>query len=122
MALFSGSHTIDPAGAQQEYAAVARPGQQAHAAYLLIRDTTRFTEPPSWSTSRASPARSSTHLMQHHALRGGDGGHFDLDAELKIWQGTDQKTFTKGVDIYEVQAILPQFAAASGDRPRPCGA
>ena len=41
--------------------------------------------------------------------------HFDLDAELKIWiSGTHEpieKTFTKGVDIYEVQAILTQFVA-----------
>ena len=40
---------------------------------------------------------------------------FDLDAELKIWvSGTPtpiEKTFTKGVDIYEVQAILTQFVA-----------
>ncbi|GAA3887293.1 hypothetical protein GCM10023084_44890 [Streptomyces lacrimifluminis] len=42
-------------------------------------------------------------------------GTFDLDAELRIWiPGTPtpvQKTFTKGVDIYEVQAILTQFVA-----------
>ncbi|MEU9757340.1 PH domain-containing protein, partial [Streptomyces althioticus] len=39
----------------------------------------------------------------------------DLDAELKIWISSSptpiQKTFTKGVDIYEVQAILTQFVA-----------
>lgn len=42
-------------------------------------------------------------------------GTFDLDAELKIWvSGSSvpiEKTFTKGVDIYEVQAILTQFVA-----------
>jgi hypothetical protein len=42
-------------------------------------------------------------------------GTFDLDAELKIWvSGASvpiEKTFTKGVDIYEVQAILTQFVA-----------
>jgi hypothetical protein len=42
-------------------------------------------------------------------------GTFDLDAELKIWLSGSQmpitKTFTKGVDIYEVQAILTQFVA-----------
>jgi hypothetical protein len=44
-----------------------------------------------------------------------DGGHFDRNAELKIWlSGTAapiEKTFTKGVDIYQVQAILTQFVA-----------
>jgi hypothetical protein len=42
-------------------------------------------------------------------------GTFHRDAELKIWvSGASvpiEKTFTKGVDIYEVQAILTQFVA-----------
>ena len=37
-------------------------------------------------------------------------GHFDMDAELKIWIGSSQepleKTFNTGVDIYAVQAML----------------
>lgn len=37
-------------------------------------------------------------------------GHFDLDAELKIWIGSDkvpvEKTFNKKVNIYDVQKIL----------------
>jgi hypothetical protein len=55
------------------------------------------------------PYRSITHFAVETA------GTFDLDAELKIWiSGTPtpiEKTFTKGVDIYEVQAILTQFVA-----------
>jgi hypothetical protein len=38
------------------------------------------------------------------------GGHFDLDAELKMWIGNDalpmEKKFNKDVDIYEVQKVL----------------
>lgn len=37
-------------------------------------------------------------------------GHFDLDAELKIWIGSDpmpiSKKFSKKVNIYDVQKIL----------------
>ncbi|WP_292485599.1 PH domain-containing protein [Methanohalobium sp.] len=37
-------------------------------------------------------------------------GHFDLDAELKIWVGSDpnplDKTFNRNVDIYELQKVL----------------
>ena len=37
-------------------------------------------------------------------------GRFDLDAELKIWIGSEsapiEKTFNKKVNIYEVQSVL----------------
>ena len=37
-------------------------------------------------------------------------GHFDLDAELKLWIGSEttplEKKFNKSVSIYELQAIL----------------
>ncbi len=37
-------------------------------------------------------------------------GHFDLDAELKLWIGSDkeplQKTFNKKVNIYDLQKVL----------------
>ena len=40
-------------------------------------------------------------------------GHFDLDAELKLWIGSEdtplKKSFTKKVDIYELQRILSSF-------------
>ncbi len=38
------------------------------------------------------------------------GGSFDLDAELKVWIGSDtiplEKKFNKDVNIYEVQKVL----------------
>ena len=37
-------------------------------------------------------------------------GHFDLDAELKLWIGSDkeplEKTFNKKVNIYDLQKVL----------------
>jgi len=37
-------------------------------------------------------------------------GHFDLDAELKLWVGNEsvpiEKKFNKKVDIYDVQRVL----------------
>lgn len=58
---------------------------------------------------RSIPYRSITHFSVEMA------GHFDIDPELKIrLSGTTapiEKTFTKDVDIYEVQAILTQFVA-----------
>lgn len=44
-------------------------------------------------------------------------GHFDLDAELKIWvsgaENPIEKTFNKTVNIYEVQAILADAIAGN---------
>lgn len=53
------------------------------------------------------PYRSITHFSVETA------GHFDLDAELKIWlSGTSvplEKTFNKRLSIYEVQAVLAAY-------------
>ncbi|RAJ56597.1 PH (Pleckstrin Homology) domain-containing protein [Streptomyces sp. Amel2xB2] len=118
MALFGNAHTIDPANAQQEYGRLLGRNEQVHAAFLLIRDTILFTDrrliliDKQGVTGRkveyhSVPYRSITHFAVETA------GTFDLDAELKIWiSGTRDplmKTFTKGVDIYEVQALLTEF-------------
>ncbi|MFE0100291.1 PH domain-containing protein [Streptomyces sp. NPDC059009] len=120
MALFGNAHAIDPMSAQQEYARLLGQGEQVHAAYLLIRDTMLFTDRRLIMIDKQGitgkkveyhsvPYKSISHFAVETA------GHFDLDAELKIWISSStvpiEKTFTKGVDIYEVQAILTQFVA-----------
>ncbi|MGW2227286.1 PH domain-containing protein [Streptomyces formicae] len=120
MALFGNAHTVDPMKAQSEYARLLGHGEQVHAAYTLIRDTMLFTDRRLIMIDKQGitgkkveyhsiPYRSISHFAVETA------GHFDLDAELKIWISSNttpmQKTFTKGVDIYEVQAILTQFVA-----------
>ncbi|MFF5086765.1 PH domain-containing protein [Streptomyces niveus] len=120
MALFGNAHTINPATAQQDYARLLGQGEQVHAAYQLIRDSILFTDrrlilidkqgiTGKKTEYHSIPYRSITHFAVETA------GTFDLDAELKIWLSGGsvpiQKTFTKGADIYEVQAILTQFAA-----------
>ena len=120
MALFGNAHTIDPAKAQQEYGPLLGLNEQVHAAFLLIRDTILFTDRRLILVDKQGmtgkkveyhsvPYRSITHFSVETA------GSFDLDAELKIWISSDpnpiRKTFTKGVDIYEVQAVLTEFVA-----------
>ncbi|MFF3847279.1 PH domain-containing protein [Streptomyces sp. NPDC002328] len=120
MALFGNAHTIDTATAQQEYARLLGQGERVHAAYLLIRDTILLTDRRLLLVDKQGitgkkveyhsiPYRSITHFAVETA------GTLDLDAELKIWvSGTPmpiRKSFTKDVDIYEVQAILTQFVA-----------
>ncbi|WP_329038893.1 PH domain-containing protein [Streptomyces sp. NBC_00178] len=118
MALFGNAHTVDLETAQRDYAPLLGQGEQVQAAYRLIRDTILFTDRRLVLVDKQGvtgkkvgyhsiPYRSVTHFTVETA------GTFDLDAELKIWlSGSEvpiQQTFTKGVDIYEVQALLAQF-------------
>src|SRR5919112_4476611 len=105
---------VDPQAAAQEYARLLAPGEQVHAAYLLVRDAFLFTDrrlilvDKQGVTGRkieyhSVPYRAVTHFSVETA------GTFDLDAELKIWLSGGAliaKQFGKGVDVYEVQAIL----------------
>jgi hypothetical protein len=118
--MFGNAHTVDPSQAQQDYARLMGAGEQVQAAYQLVRDVILFTDRRLLLVDKQGitgkkveyhsiPFRSITHFAVETA------GTFDLDAELKIWVSGNsvpiQKTFTKGVDIYEVQAILTQFVA-----------
>ncbi|MGW4034356.1 PH domain-containing protein [Streptomyces sp. NPDC004838] len=120
MALFGNAHPIDPGAAARDYARLLAQGEQVFAAYLLIRDTILLTDRRLLLIDKQGltgkkveyhsvPYRSITHFAVETA------GTFDLDAELKIWISGNpvplQKTFSKGVDIYEMQAILTQFVA-----------
>lgn len=120
MALFGNAHPIDPAKAAQDYGRLLGQGEQIYGAYQLIRDAILLTDRRMILIDKQGmtgkkveyhsvPYRSISHFAVETA------GHFDLDAELKIWISGNsvpiEKTFTKGVDIYEVQAILTQFVA-----------
>lgn len=120
MALFGNAHTVDPAKAHQEYAQLMGHGEQVYGAYVLIRDTILLTDRRLIFIDKQGitgkkveylsvPYRSVSRFSVETA------GHFDLDAELKVWVSGEhapiEKTFTKGVNIYEVQAILTQFVA-----------
>ena len=110
---------VDPASAAQEYGRLLTQGEQVHAAYLLVRDVFLFTNrrlilvDKQGVTGRKQqyhsiPYRSITHFSVETA------GAFDLDAELTIWLSGGQgiaKQFGRGVDVYEVQALLASFVA-----------
>ena len=120
MGLFGNAHTIDPGKAHQEYARLLTRTEQVHGAYQLVRDTLLFTDRRLLLIDKQGmtgkkveyhsvPYKAVTHFSVETA------GHFDLDAELKVWISSTptplSMTFTKGVDIYEVQAILTEFVA-----------
>ena len=111
---------MDPAAAAQEYGRLLGKGEQVHAAYLLVRDAFLFTDRRLILIDKQGltgkkveyhtvPYKSITHFSVETA------GTFDLDAELKIWLSGSptpiMKQFGKGVDVYEVQALLSFFVA-----------
>ena len=110
---------IDPQAAAQEYGRLLAQDERGHAAYLLVRDAFLFTDrrlilvDKQGMTGRkvqyhSVPYRAVTHFSVETA------GTFDLDAELTIWISGGQgivKQFGRGVDVYEVQALLATFVA-----------
>jgi hypothetical protein len=111
---------IDPTAAAREFGRLLGQGEQVHAAYQLVRDAFLFTDrrlilvDKQGMTGRkveyhTIPYKSITHFSVETA------GTFDLDAELKIWLSGAatpiSKQFGKGVDVYEVQALLTHFVA-----------
>jgi hypothetical protein len=109
---------IDAAKIQEEFSRVLAEGEQVEHAYQLIRDYFVFTNKRlvlvdkqgvtgSKVEYHSVPYKSITHFSIE------TGGHFDLDAELKIWiSGSPvplQKQFNKRLSIYEVQSVLASY-------------
>ena len=109
---------IDADKIQQEFSQILAAGEQVEHAYQLVRDYFVFTnkrlvlvDKQGMTGSKVEyhsfPYKSITHFSIE------TGGHFDLDAELKIWiSGTAlpvQKRFNKKLSIYEVQSVLTGY-------------
>lgn len=118
--LIGNASTVDPADAAREYSRLLGQGEQVRAAYILVRDAILFTDRRLILINKQGltgrkveyqtvPYRSILEFTVETA------GTFDLDAELKIYlSGRSvpiQQTFGKGVDVYEVQALLTEYVA-----------
>lgn len=104
--------------ANQDYARILGSGEQIEHAYQLIRDAILFTNrrlilvDKQGLTGRkveylSIPYKSVVRFSVESA------GHFDLEAELKIWTSGMatplEKPFSRAVNIYEVQALLAEY-------------
>ena len=116
--LLGNASEIDGRKLEPEFARVLATGERIEKAYKLIRDLVIFTDKRLIMVDKQGltgskveyhslPYRTITHFSIE------TGGHFDLDAELKIWvSGTStpfQKTFNKRLSIYEVQSVLASY-------------
>ena len=116
--VFGNASKIDPAKIQDEFQRILAPGERVEHAYQLIRDYFVFTDKRLVLVDKQGltankveyhsiPYKSITHFSIE------TGGHFDLDAELKIWISSTaepfQKRFNKRLSIYEVQSVLANY-------------
>ena len=122
MGLFNGllgnASEVDTKEIEKELELILVEGEQVHKAFKLIRDMFIFTERRLILVDKQGvtgkkveyhslPYKTITHFSVETA------GHFDLDAELKIWISGSQepisKEFKKDNNIYDVQRTLAQY-------------
>lgn len=116
--LMGNASEVNIAEVQKEYSHILAPSEQIEKAYKLIRDMFIFTNKRLILVDKQGmtgkkieyhsiPYRAITHFSIETA------GHFDLDAELKIWiSGTQmpiEKQFNKSLNIYELQSVLAEY-------------
>ena len=113
--LIGNASEISPEVIRGEFKALLAADEQVYKAYQLVRDYFIFTDCRLLLVDKQGitgkkisyhsvPYRSITHFMVETS------GHLDLDAELKIWVSGSaeplQQSFSKKVNVYEVQALL----------------
>lgn len=122
MGLFDGmmgnASEVNIAEVQRDFEKVLASNERIDKAYKLIRDLFIFTNKRLILVDKQGltgkkveyhsiPYKSITHFSIETA------GHFDLDAELKIWISGNalplQKQFNKSLNIYELQSVLAEY-------------
>ncbi|WP_141432759.1 PH domain-containing protein [Bacillus sp. 03113] len=114
--LLGNASTVQKDEAKKELEPLLIDGEEITAAFKLVRDLIIFTEKRLIIVDKQGitgkkidyhsiPYKSISHFSVETA------GHFDLDAELKIWISGAQlpavtKTFKKDKSIFDVQKIL----------------
>lgn len=103
---------------QKEFAPLLAPNEQIERAYKLIRDMFIFTNKrliivdKQGLTGRKVEYHSVPYKsISHYSIE--TAGHFDMEAELKIYISSStvpiQKNFNKSTNIYEVQSVLSHY-------------
>ncbi|TQV73147.1 PH domain-containing protein [Aliikangiella marina] len=119
MGLFSGllgnAGTINADKLAEEYGQILAQGESFEIGFVVIRDTFIFTDKRLILVDKQGiTGRKAEYLSIPYGkitkFSVETAGHFDLDADLKIWVGSDpkpiEKEFNRKVNIYDVQAVL----------------
>lgn len=120
-ALIGNAGEVNADELRKTYAPLLFDGEDIEMGFKLIRDTFLFTTrrlilvnkqgiTGSKTEYKSIPYKSISRFSVETA------GTFELDAELKIWISSEQepsivKTFTKSVNVYQVQKVLAYYVA-----------
>jgi hypothetical protein len=116
--LLGNASTIDVATANADYAKILGHGEEIEHAYRLVRDAILFTNRRLILVDKQGVTGKKVEYLSipyksivRFAVE--SVGHFDLEAELKIWTSgistPIERRFSAAVNIYEVQALLAQY-------------
>ena len=119
MGIFSGllgnAGTMDADKLTEEYGQILAQGENFEIGFVVIRDTFIFTDKRLILVNKQGiTGKKAEYLSVPYSkitkFSVETAGHFDLDADLKIWVGSDpkpiEKEFNRKVNIYDVQSVL----------------
>ena len=114
--LLGNAGTVEPQKLGQEYSNLLIEDESVEIGFKLIRDTFIFTNRRLILVDKQGITGSKTeyYSVSYKSITRFSvetSGHFDLDAELKIWISSEtnpsiSKKFNKSVNIYDVQKVL----------------
>ena len=113
--LLGNAGVVEPEKLQSEYGQLLAEGETIDIGFDVIRDTFIFTNKrliivniQGMTGKKVEYLSLPYSKITKYSVE--TSGHFDLDAELKLWIGSDptpiEKTFNKKVNIYDLQRIL----------------
>lgn len=114
--LMGNAGAVEPSKLQEQYGKLLTEGEEVELGFKLVRDVFIFTnrrlilvDVQGITGKKTSYLSVGYKSISRFSLE--TSGHFDLDAELKIWlSGEDSPTidkqFNKKVDVYALQKLL----------------
>lgn len=106
---------VSPEDMQEQYGKLLVDNEVVEVGFVVIRDTFIFTNKRFILVDKQGMTGKKTSYLSVPYSKISKfsietSGHFDLDAELKIWIGSEpepiEKKFNKKVNIYELQKVL----------------
>ncbi|MES2661285.1 MAG: PH domain-containing protein [Verrucomicrobiota bacterium] len=117
-AIFGTATQINPQELEAEFGPILLDGEPITGAFKVVRDLFVFTP---WRLILADKQGITGKKVEYHSIPYKSisqfsvetAGHFDMDAELKIWISSNpvplKKEFKKGTDILGIQKLLAGY-------------